>query len=381
MNIHQKQTAKSMIYSYWLEHWSQSVDIKVRENILRSHTFSDSCAKMTKMNRSRGTAAATWLASTPSIVSAIHPEYGQGTIDIANIHVKDSITRPVVIPISWPNGTHSQELFKPEDVRKDYIGMCFIRLASQILKRDLGIDFHLKPYNVRPTSPTSGFVEMVPDSTTFYTLYTEHQKNLFSFVKGDNNIDQVRDRFVKSSACYCVLTYLLGAGDRHTDNLMIAKDGSLFHIDFGYIMGADPKKHIPGFGPKPEMRIDAAMVEIFGSDEMFAEFRRLVDLVYNCLRRHVEPLTAILRLLVLSEPPIMIRRNFDHDKLMREILKRFLPSENHESARIHINKRIDSSTQSTTHYALVDMLHHQARSSTVVKVVASTWHTIKTTIF
>lgn len=46
---------------------------------------------------------------------------------------------------------------------------------------------------------------------------------------------------VKSCAVYSVLTYVLGVGDRHADNILISKDGRLFHIDFSYMLGSNPK--------------------------------------------------------------------------------------------------------------------------------------------
>ena len=85
------------------------------------------------------------------------------------------------------------------------------------------------------------------------------------------------------AAGYCVITYLLGVGDRHLDNLMLTKSGKLFHIDFGYILGRDPKP-LP-----PPMKLSKEMVEAMGGvhSEHYQQFRKLCYTTFLHLRRSV----------------------------------------------------------------------------------------------
>jgi phosphatidylinositol 3-kinase len=359
-----------------MERWAMAMPQSFKERIYKAHVFADACRRATQSGKHQLEMIKQMLkAVTPTSALKTSPI----TIDMDGVKLFSSITRPILIPIIGS----AAELFKPEDIRKDYLAMTFIRICDEILKKDLKEDFHIKTYDIRPTSSNAGFIQIVQDSTTFYELYREHRTNLFNYVKGNLNINDIRERFIKSCAAYCVITYLLGHGDRHQDNIMITRDGELFHIDYGYILGAKPRHLsilLPG-GTPPEMRIDYEMVDAFGGQENYQRFKDYVDVIYNCLRRHVDELTCVLRLFVQSVPQIDIKPGFDHDELMREILRRFVPSDNHEEAKIHIRQRVETSTASTAHFAIVDELHHQARSNIVMKAVSSGWSTIRSTFF
>jgi hypothetical protein len=61
-----------------------------------------------------------------------------------------------------------------------------------------------------------------------------------------------------------------GIGDRHLDNIMMLPQGHLFHIDFGFIFGNDPKPLPPPF------RFTREMADAMGGvdQENYVRFKR-----------------------------------------------------------------------------------------------------------
>lgn len=70
----------------------------------------------------------------------------------------------------------------------------------------------------------------------FLTL-TDHILTFCSYNSSEEAYEAAVENFMASCAGYCVITYILGFADRHNDNIMLTRDGRLFHIDFGHFLG------------------------------------------------------------------------------------------------------------------------------------------------
>lgn len=92
---------------------------------------------------------------------------------------------------------------------------------------------------------------------------------------------EVYDNFIRSVAGYSVITYVLGIGDRHFDNLLLTKNGNLFHVDFGYFLGRNPTIF------NYPMKLSVGMIEAMGGIESkyYQQFKTLCFHAYLLLRR------------------------------------------------------------------------------------------------
>ncbi|VDQ02030.1 unnamed protein product [Trichobilharzia regenti] len=92
----------------------------------------------------------------------------------------------------------------------------------------------------------------------------------------------VMETYIRSCGkCSVVVVVSVGVGDRHMENLLLTVDGHLFHIDFSFILGADPKPMAP------EVRLTRAMIDAMGgpNSSQFNEFWKITFTAFLILRR------------------------------------------------------------------------------------------------
>ena len=124
-----------------------------------------------------------------------------------------------------------------------------IQLMDVLWKQE-GLDLRMTPYGCLSTGDKTGLIEVVMHSDTIANIQLNksnmaataafNKDALLNWLKSKNPgdaLEQAIEEFTLSCAGYCVATYVLGIGDRHSDNIMIRETGQLFHIDFGHFLG------------------------------------------------------------------------------------------------------------------------------------------------
>ena len=278
----------------------------------------------------------------------LNPNFSLHNIIFQNITEKNSNSKPIVLPIQTKNLHNYNMLYKSEDIRKDKIISNVIKYMDIILKEE-GLDLELITYNVLPTTKHSGFIEMVDNSETIYNIEHKHKYTILNYIMEknlDKTIEEIREKFCKSLAGYCIITYLLGIGDRHLNNIMITDDAKLFHIDYSFLLGKDPKSILAS-----QIKITEGMVNTLGGRNSiyYKKFQNYCSSCYEILRKHTNIFINMLSLLTIVDTKITMH------SLEKEIGSRFQPAENSAQAEIQIIKMINNSQHNNI---MVDRLHN-----------------------
>ncbi|KAJ3210628.1 Phosphatidylinositol (PI) 3-kinase [Entophlyctis luteolus] len=233
-----------------------------------------------------------------------------------------SALMPLRLTFSCLDNSEYQVIFKlGDDLRQDQLVVQLFLLMDKLLQKE-NLDLKLISYKVLATGVDHGMVQFIP-SSPLATILSENANNLSVYLKQHNGEGvagtlpaSVIEAFVKSCAGYCVMTYLLGIGDRHMDNLLLTPNGYLFHVDFGYILGRDPKPF------PPPMKLSKEMVDVMGgtSSQHYQSFKSYCFVAFNSLRKSANLILNLFALMVDGNIPDI---RVEPDKAVLKVQEKF----------------------------------------------------------
>lgn len=257
-------------------------------------------------------------------------------------------------------GTYSIMFKTGDDLRQDQLVIQIITLMDQLLRNE-NLDLKLTPYRILATGPRDGALQFVANRTLDNVL-ADYNGGILGYLK-DHNPDLSRplgvteecmDTYVRSCAGYCVITYILGVGDRHLDNLLICPDGHFFHADFGYILGHDPKPF------PPLMKLPIQIIDGMGgiNSENYSRFRSLCFTAYTTLRKSANLILNLFALMSHSTiPDIMVERD---NAAVLKVMEKFCLDMTEEEAILHFQNLINDSVNAFLPI-VIDRLHSLAQ--------------------
>lgn len=246
-----------------------------------------------------------------------------------------------------------------DDLRQDQLVIQLFALMDRLLRNE-NLDLKITPYRVLATSPSDGMVQYI-QSMTIAAIMASYNGSLLEYLRAnypDKNSaatyfvqSSVLDTFVRSCAGYCVITYLLGVGDRHLDNLLLSPDGHFFHVDFGYILGRDPKPF------PPPVKICKEMVDGMGgaNSVYYARFKKLCNTAYASLRKNANLILNLVSLMVDANIPDI---RSEPDKAVLKIQEKFMLDVSEEKAVMNFEALFNETSYISS---MFDRLHNMAQ--------------------
>ncbi|KAL0208793.1 hypothetical protein P9112_011380 [Eukaryota sp. TZLM1-RC] len=248
---------------------------------------------------------------------------------VGDVKVFSSAMKPVFV--SFISKSKSGLIYKiGDDLRNDYFSLSLMQLMDEILL-DAGayLTSPLVKYDVIPTGLNEGLIEAIPDVSSMSAI-----DNLEEILKDS---DELMANFIESLAVNVIMTFIIGVGDRHLDNILFQyHSGKVIHIDFGFICDLDPKFF------QPAVRIVSSWVNVMG--DRFQEFQDKCCSYYSILRKNMSSILSFIKCSINSQ--LQSFEVVGRKHILDTIVKKFAVEKTAEESYALIRDQIESAYRS-----------------------------------
>ncbi|CAB3399260.1 unnamed protein product [Caenorhabditis bovis] len=287
-------------------------DLDVIQEELRYHSNESEQEKLNRLRMKLGVMDSKLLLN--KVPLPICPSFECTGVRIEECSIFNSNAKPLKIVFRGINTTYSIIHKRDDDMRQDAFVMKMVNEMDRIWKSN-GLDLRIITFRVMPVGYRRGMAELVLNCATLLEIQKEDglrgvlndevlRKWLMKHNSNEFSYKEALDNFIRSCAGWCVVTYVLGIGDRHNDNILFTKNGHVFHIDFGKYMG--DWQTAAGFRRDrvPFVFTSEMFYVINGGKTQTQNYQIFIDhccKALNFLRQNRTKLTNLLRIMACSD--------------------------------------------------------------------------------
>ena len=213
-----------------------------------------------------------------------------------------SASKPLVVDVLVGTSKETAQrrtiMLKKEHVEFDFMIM---NVQRYLLHLDILFEpYYVAPIQARDTLHCGCGLILFDTGVTLRNIQLKYRNSIAEYVMLHNPTAVVADiqtKFYRSCAAQAILTLLFEVGDRHLDNILVSKDGRLYHIDFSYIYSEPVLSAKMASLGRQTIRLTPAMLSHI-SENYHQQFLQECKRINRCIRRHIASLYCICWVLI-----------------------------------------------------------------------------------
>lgn len=193
------------------------------------------------------------------------------------------------------------------DGLQEQLSLQLLKLFSYIFDQDCDCEALLKPYDCVVVDGEASLIDPLLNAESLHQI-KKHNNGISLhdyFVRKWHGPDSpeyeiARRQFMRTLVGSSLVCYILQLKDRHNGNIMIDDEGSIVHIDWGFLLWNTPGAI--GFETAP-FKLTLEMVAVLGGCDspMYEEFKAGFYRALLALRRHTKQIVELVQIMFLCD--------------------------------------------------------------------------------